>query len=161
MKSSCLAARATPNPSLKRSANGGPPGPRIGAVYHPLRGPRRPTAGSRLARTLGAAGTTRRNPRTNDCIRLSFCYHPRVNSTHQKTLEQVLADPANGNIKWARIESMLKSAGCRVVEGAGSSVTFESGGRKMTLHRPHPGKEALRYRVHAVREFIEKTGIKP
>ena len=84
-----------------------------------------------------------------------------MSSTHRKTLEQVLADPANGNIKWARIESMLKAAGCRVIEGAGSSVTFESGGRKMTLHRPHPGKEALRYRVLAVREFIEKTGIKP
>ena len=31
----------------------------------------------------------------------------------------------------------------------------------MTLHRPHPGNEALRYRVLAVREFIEKVGIKP
>jgi hypothetical protein len=29
------------------------------------------------------------------------------------------------------------------------------------LHRPHPGKEALRYRILAVRDFIEKTGIKP
>ena len=34
-------------------------------------------------------------------------------------------------------------------------------GRKMTLHRPHPGKEALRYRVLATREFIERMGIKP
>jgi hypothetical protein len=56
---------------------------------------------------------------------------------------------------------MLKAAGCKVVEGAGSSVTFEFSGRKMTLHRPHPGKEALRYRVSAVREFIERMGIKP
>jgi len=66
-----------------------------------------------------------------------------------------------GNIEWARIESMLKAAGCRIVEGAGSSVTFEFGGRKMTLHRPHHGKEALRYRVSAVREFIERMGITP
>ena len=56
---------------------------------------------------------------------------------------------------------MLKAAGCRMVEGAGSSVTFELRGRKMTLHRPHPGKEALRYRVSAVREFIAKMEIKP
>ena len=84
-----------------------------------------------------------------------------VNGTHRKTLERVRADPINGNIEWARIESMLKAAGCRVVEGAGSSVTFEFSGRKMTLHRPHPGKEALRYRVSAVREFIERMGIKP
>ena len=90
-----------------------------------------------------------------------FCYHAVVNSTHRKTIERLLADPVNGNIEWAKIESMLKGAGCRVVEGAGSSVTFESCGRKMTLHRPHPGKESRRYRVLAVREFLEKAGIKP
>ena len=84
-----------------------------------------------------------------------------MNSAQRKTLERVLADPVNGNIEWARIESMLKGAGCRVVEGAGSSMTFELTGRKMTLHRPHPGKEALRYRVLAVREFIVRMGIKP
>jgi len=83
-----------------------------------------------------------------------------VNSTHRKIHERLLNDPVNGNIEWGRIEAMLKAAGCRIVEGAGSSVTFESSGRKMTLHRPHPGKEALRYRVLAVREFLEKVGIK-
>ena len=92
---------------------------------------------------------------------LKECYHFAVNSTQRKTLERILADPVNGNIDWARIESMLKGAGCRVAEGAGSAVTFELGGRKMTLHRPHPGKEALRYRVLAVREFIQRMGIKP
>ena len=85
-----------------------------------------------------------------------------MNSTHRKTLTRIFAEPVNGNIEWARIEAMLKAAGCRLVEGAGSSVTFEFNGRKMTLHRPHPGKEALRYRVLAVREFIvERMGIKP
>ena len=84
-----------------------------------------------------------------------------MNGTQRKTLERVLADPVNGNIEWAGVESMLKGAGCRVVEGAGSSVTFELDGRRMTLHRPHPRKEALRYRVLAVREFIERTGIRP
>ena len=38
-KSSGVRGQMQPNPSLKRSANGGPPGPRSGAVYHPLRGP--------------------------------------------------------------------------------------------------------------------------
>ena len=84
-----------------------------------------------------------------------------MNSTQRKTLEKVLTDPVNGNIEWTRIESMLEAAGCKVIEGAGSSVTFEYLGRKMTVHRPHPGKEALRYRVLAVREFIETMGIRP
>ena len=84
-----------------------------------------------------------------------------MNGSQRKTLERVLADQVNGNIEWTKIESMLRAAGCRVMECAGSSVTFEFGGRKMTLHRPHPGKEALRYRVLAVREFIARMGIKP
>ena len=84
-----------------------------------------------------------------------------MNRTQRKTLEKVLTDPVNGNIEWTRIESMLKAAGCKVIEGAGSSVMFEYSGRKMTVHRPHPGKEALRYRVLAVREFIETMGIRP
>ncbi len=84
-----------------------------------------------------------------------------MNRTQRKTLERVFADPVNGNIEWSRIESLLVAAGCRVIEGAGSSVTFESGGRKMTLHRPHPRKEALRYRVLAAREFLGHIGIQP
>ena len=82
-----------------------------------------------------------------------------MNGTPRKTLQKIFADPVSGNIEWARIESLLKAAGCRIVEGAGSAVTFELNERRMTLHRPHPGKEALRYRVLAVREFIVKTGI--
>ena len=84
-----------------------------------------------------------------------------MNGTHRKTLEKILADPVNGNVDWLRIESLLKAMGCRLVEGAGSSVTFEFNGRKLTLHRPHPGKEALRYRVLAVRDFVQRIGVKP
>jgi hypothetical protein len=84
-----------------------------------------------------------------------------VNSTQRKTLERVFVDPVNGNIEWSKIEAMLRTVGCRVIEGAGSSVTFEYDGRRMTLHRPHPQKEALRYRVLAVREFAIRIGIKP
>ncbi|PJA39177.1 MAG: HicA protein, partial [Lysobacterales bacterium CG_4_9_14_3_um_filter_62_6] len=35
-----------------------------------------------------------------------------MNGTHRKTLEKIRADPANGNIEWARIESLLRAAGC-------------------------------------------------
>lgn len=84
-----------------------------------------------------------------------------MNAAHRKTRERVLADPVNGSIEWIRIESMLKALGCKVIEGSGSSVTFEFNGRKMTLHRPHPRKEALRYRILAVREFIAQMELKP
>ncbi len=82
-----------------------------------------------------------------------------MNSKHRKTLEALLHDPINGNIEWARIEALLVALGCRVIEGPGSAVTFEYSGRKANFHRPHPAKEALRYRVKAVREFVEKIGV--
>jgi hypothetical protein len=84
-----------------------------------------------------------------------------VNSKQRKTLEAVWAEPVNGNIEWSRIESLLAALGCQVIEGAGSSVTFEWQGRTATFHRPHPGNEALRYRVKAVREFLLRMEIKP
>jgi HicA toxin of bacterial toxin-antitoxin, len=84
-----------------------------------------------------------------------------VNNAQRATLERVFADPVNGNLAWSKIEFLLKAVGCTVVEGKGSAVTFEHGGRKLTLHRPHPGKEALRYRVLAVREFLNRLGVSP
>jgi hypothetical protein len=52
--------------------------------------------------------------------------------------------------------------------GSDDSLTSRSthlagqlGLRHATFHRPHPGKEALRYRVKATREFLEYMRIKP
>lgn len=84
-----------------------------------------------------------------------------MNNKHRKTLQAVLAEPVNGNLEWIRIEALLVALECRVIEGPGSAVTFEMAGRRANFHRPHPGKEALRYRVKAVREFIEKIGVQP
>ena len=84
-----------------------------------------------------------------------------MNNKHRKTLDALLTDPVNGNLDWLRIEALLLALGCRVIEGPGSAVTFEHAGRRANFHRPHPGKEALRYRIKAVREFIEKIGVEP
>jgi hypothetical protein len=84
-----------------------------------------------------------------------------VNSKHRKTLEAIWLEPVNGNLQWSRIESLLVGLGCRVVEGAGSSVTFEWQGRRAYFHRSHPGKEALRYRVKLIREFLQPIEIAP
>jgi len=43
-----------------------------------------------------------------------------------------------------------------VIEGSGSCVTFIKGSARLDIHRPHPQKEALRYRIKLVREFINK-----
>jgi len=84
-----------------------------------------------------------------------------MNSRNRKTLESVFADPVNGAIQWRMIETLLVSLGALLVEGSGSRVSFLLNGRRADFHRPHPGKEALRYRVRAVRELLEKAGIQP
>ncbi|MCX5728185.1 MAG: type II toxin-antitoxin system HicA family toxin [Nitrospirae bacterium] len=84
-----------------------------------------------------------------------------MNSTQRKTLEAIFAKPINGTIAWSRIEALLVAVGCRVIEGSGSSVTFEKNGVRANFHRPHPQKEALRYRVDAVRDFLIELEVKP
>lgn len=84
-----------------------------------------------------------------------------MNSTHRKTLAAAFADPVNGALEWRRIEALLVAVGCSVTEGSGSSVTFEKDGLRVRFHRPHPHKEALRYRVRDARDFLIAIGVKP
>lgn len=84
-----------------------------------------------------------------------------MNHKHRKTLEAVFADPADGAIEWRRIEALLVAVGCRVVEGSGSSVGFEKDGVRVRFHRPHPNKEALKYRVKDARAFLQQIGVVP
>ena len=84
-----------------------------------------------------------------------------MNSQQRKTLEQVFVSPVNGNLEWRKIESLLLAAGCQRTEGAGSSVAFMHSGISVRFHRPHPQREALRYRVLDARNFLEAIGIKP
>ena len=84
-----------------------------------------------------------------------------MNKTHQKILKAIFDNPVNGAMQWSDIESLLTAVGCRVIEGKGSSVTFEKEGMKVFFHRPHPQKEALRYRVKDARLFLQKIGIQP
>lgn len=84
-----------------------------------------------------------------------------MNSTHRKTLVALFTDPVNGAVEWRRIEALLVAVGCTVIEGNGSSVTFEKEGLRVYFHRPHPGKEALRYRVRDARQFLKMLGITP
>lgn len=81
-----------------------------------------------------------------------------MNNRHKKTLETIFHDQVNGNLLWAKIEALFMALDCQVIEGSGSSVTFEKNGVRAYFHRPHPKKEALRYRVKDAREFLEKIG---
>ena len=84
-----------------------------------------------------------------------------MNNKHRKILAIIFTDPVNGNIEWREIENLLVAVGCRMLEGSGSTVTFEKDGLRATFHRPHPDKAALRYRVKDARHFLTELRITP
>ncbi len=81
-----------------------------------------------------------------------------MNSSQQKTLEQVFAVPVRKNIAWRDIESLFIAIGCEVIEGSGSRVAFRFDQLRADFHRPHPNKEAKPYQVRDAREFLMALG---
>jgi len=55
---------------------------------------------------------------------------------------------------------MLIALGAEPNERSGSRVLFALNGEKLDIHRPHPRKEALKYRIKDVRNFLTNAGIK-
>ncbi len=84
-----------------------------------------------------------------------------MNNKHRKTLEAIFSNPLSGNMEWRKIEALFLALGAEKDEGQGSAVTFFLHGKRADFHRPHPDKEALRYRVKAAREFLENAEVKP
>ncbi len=84
-----------------------------------------------------------------------------MNSKQRKTLEAVFAKPTLANLEWDRIESLLITVGCKVIEGNGSRVGFALGDAVATFHRPHPAKEAKKYQVDDARVFLTTIGVIP
>ena len=84
-----------------------------------------------------------------------------MNSKQRKTLKAVFTAPVSGTIVWDDIESLLKVAGAKVIEGDGSAVRFECKGTIGRFHRPHPAKAAKRYQVRDARDFLIAIGVTP
>jgi CRISPR/Cas system CMR-associated protein Cmr5 small subunit len=74
---------------------------------------------------------------------------------NKKLLAKIFQNPINPGIHWMDIEKMLRKIdGLDMIEGAGSKVAFYKSKSELNIHRPHPSKEALRYRIELVREFL-------
>jgi hypothetical protein len=84
-----------------------------------------------------------------------------MNAKHNKTLHAIFSKPTPATLEWARIEALLVSLGCRVIEGRGSRVRFEYNGIITAFHRPHPAKEAKPYQVEQAKDFLSAIGVKP
>ncbi len=84
-----------------------------------------------------------------------------MNSKQVRTLSAIFTDPVPATIEWAAIERLLIALGRRMVEGSGSRVRFERNGAIAGFHRPHPEKEAKRYQVRDVRDYLIRLGVQP
>jgi hypothetical protein len=84
-----------------------------------------------------------------------------MTAKQRRTLKAVFAIPTRANVRFSDIAGLIVALGGEVREGAGSRVVFELKGRRLYLHRPHPGHEAKRYQVEEVREFLRSLEIRP
>ena len=88
--------------------------------------------------------------------------HPgRSGAEHRRILEAIFAVPTRGGIVFSDIEGLVIALGEDVREGAGSRIVFELKGSRQYLHRPHPGKEARKYQVEELREWLKELEVKP
>lgn len=84
----------------------------------------------------------------------------KLNRKRTKLFESVFAVPTRANIKFADIEKLLVSIGGTKLEGSGSRVgLIMPNGLKWEAHRPHPQKEAKKYQIESLRDFLTKLEI--
>ena len=84
-----------------------------------------------------------------------------MNAKHRRTLEAIYAVPTRGSIVFSDIEALIVALGGEVREGEGPRVAFELFGHRQYLHLPHPGKEAKKYQVEAIRGFLQSVEVTP
>lgn len=83
-----------------------------------------------------------------------------MSGKHKRILDSIFIVPTTGSLKFSDIEKLLIYLGAVMRESAGSRVSFELNDLKIFLHRPHSGKEARKYQIEAVREFLVLTGVR-
>jgi len=84
-----------------------------------------------------------------------------MQARHRKTLGALFKTPTLGTVTFSDIEALVVAIGGEVRKGRGSRVAFELNGMRKYLHRPHPGKEARKYQVEELREWLQQQGITP
>ena len=84
-----------------------------------------------------------------------------MKTKHRKVLEAIFARPTRSGIVFSDLELLVIALGGEIREGDGSRVVFEVLGVRKYLHRPHPGKEAKKYQVEDIREWLKELGVTP
>lgn len=83
-----------------------------------------------------------------------------MNAAQRKTLEAVFERPTRAEVRWSKVEGLVRALGGEVTEGRGSRVRFRLGDRVATFHRPHPKQVTGKGTLEDVRRFLENAGIK-
>jgi hypothetical protein len=84
-----------------------------------------------------------------------------MKAKHRRTLEAIFATPTRAGIVFSDIKALVIAIGGEVREGEGSRVAFELNGSRRYLHRPHPDKEAKKYQVEELREWLKYLEVRP
>ncbi|MCH7611717.1 MAG: type II toxin-antitoxin system HicA family toxin [Chloroflexi bacterium] len=84
-----------------------------------------------------------------------------MNATQRRTLQQIFERPTRADVRWSRIEGLLRALGGEVTEGRGSRVRFRLGDRVATFHGPHPKRVTGKATLEDVRRFLENAGVQP
>lgn len=84
-----------------------------------------------------------------------------MKAKHRRVFDAIFTVPTRGGILFSDIETMITALGGVVREGSGSRIVFELKGSRQYLHRPHPGKEAKKYQVEELREWLRQLEVTP
>jgi len=84
-----------------------------------------------------------------------------MNAAQRRTLEAIFEQPTRADIRWSKVEGLVRALGGEVSEGRGSRVRLRLGVRVANFHGPHPKRVAGKGTIEDVRRFLENAGIEP
>ncbi len=84
-----------------------------------------------------------------------------MNAAQRRTLQQILERPTRSDVRWSRIESLIRALGGEVSQGRGSRIRFRLGERVATFHGPHPERVTGKATLEDVRRFLDNAGVRP
>ena len=84
-----------------------------------------------------------------------------MNAAQRKTLSLIFEKPTRADVRWPKIESLIRALGGKVSEGRGSRVRFQLGDRVATFHSPHPKRITGKATLEDIRRFLENAGVEP
>jgi hypothetical protein len=84
-----------------------------------------------------------------------------MKTKHRRVFEAIFAVPTRGGLVFSNIEALILALGGDVREGSGSRIVLELKGSRQYLHRPHPGKDAKKYQVEELREWLRQLEVTP